>query len=127
MREAIYESLAAYLDVKRTDAFMRICASGARRCAAMPGRCSTRSPTRMRPAARSMPRPTRASSDGFSALSKEMRRPMLLAYLGFPFFDIATLPLLQGEGMDEFDPITRRSHRPRRRHRRSAAAARRRR
>jgi len=44
-------------------------------------------------------------SAGFSALSKELRRPMLLAYLGFPFFDIATLPLLQGEGMDEFDPI----------------------
>lgn len=30
---------------------------------------------------------------------------MLLTYLGFPFYDIATLPLLQGEGMDEFDPI----------------------
>ena len=44
-------------------------------------------------------------SEGLSALSKEMRRPMLLAYLGFPFFDIATLPLLQGEGLNEFDPI----------------------
>lgn len=44
-------------------------------------------------------------SAGLSALSKELRRPMLLAYLGFPFFDIATFPLLQGEGMDEFDPI----------------------
>ena len=30
---------------------------------------------------------------------------MLLAFLGFPFYDIATLPLLQGEGLDEFDPI----------------------
>jgi hypothetical protein len=44
-------------------------------------------------------------SAGLSALSKDMRRPMLLAYLGFPFFDIATLPLLQGEGLNEFDPI----------------------
>jgi hypothetical protein len=44
-------------------------------------------------------------SAGLAALSKEMRRPMLLAYLGFPFFDIATLPLLQGEGLNEFDPI----------------------
>ena len=34
-----------------------------------------------------------------------MRRTLLLAYLGFPFFDIATLPLLQGEGLDEFDEI----------------------
>src|SRR3546814_6552377 len=25
--------------------------------------------------------------------------------LGYPFYDIATLPLLQGEGFDEFDPI----------------------
>jgi len=30
---------------------------------------------------------------------------MLLNYLGFPFVDVATLPLLQGEGLDEFDPI----------------------
>lgn len=30
---------------------------------------------------------------------------MLLTYLGFPYYDIATLPLLQGEGLDEFDPI----------------------
>ena len=30
---------------------------------------------------------------------------MLLAYLGFPYYDVATLPLLQGEGLDEFDAI----------------------
>jgi hypothetical protein len=30
---------------------------------------------------------------------------MLLGYLGFTLNDIATLPLLQGEGLDEFDPI----------------------
>jgi len=39
------------------------------------------------------------------ALPKDDRRTMLLAYLGYPFYDIATLPLLQGEGFDEFDPI----------------------
>jgi patatin-related protein len=33
------------------------------------------------------------------------RRRMLRAYLGFPFYDIATLPMLQGEGLDEYDPI----------------------
>ncbi|HWH18803.1 MAG TPA: DUF3376 domain-containing protein, partial [Allosphingosinicella sp.] len=33
------------------------------------------------------------------------RRALILTYLGFPFYDIATLPLLQGEGLDEFDPI----------------------
>lgn len=34
------------------------------------------------------------------------RRAPLLAYLGFPFYDLATLALLQGEGYDEFDPVT---------------------
>lgn len=47
----------------------------------------------------------RLLSDALSALPREHRRPLLLAYLGFPYFDIATLPLLQGEGLDEFDPV----------------------
>jgi len=38
-------------------------------------------------------------------LPKTDRRPLLLSYLGYSYFDIATLPLLQGEGLDEFDPI----------------------
>ena len=40
-----------------------------------------------------------------AAMPKDDRRTLLLAYLGYPFYDIATLPLLQGEGFDEFDPI----------------------
>lgn len=40
-----------------------------------------------------------------SALPKQERRKLLLAYVGYPFYDIATLTLLQGEGFDEFDPI----------------------
>ena len=40
-----------------------------------------------------------------AGLPKAEKRSMLLAFLGFPFYDIATLPLLQGEGLDEFDPI----------------------
>lgn len=39
------------------------------------------------------------------SLVQPVRRSLLMAYLGFPFFDIATLPLLQGEGLDEFDEI----------------------
>ncbi len=34
-----------------------------------------------------------------------LRRRMLLAYLGFPFYDTVTLPLLRGEGQSEFDPV----------------------
>jgi patatin-related protein len=40
-----------------------------------------------------------------AAFPKADRRSLILAYLGFPFYDIATLPLLQGEGLDEFDPV----------------------
>ena len=38
-------------------------------------------------------------------LSRDVRRALLRAYLGFPFYDIAMLPLLQGDGLDEFDEI----------------------
>ncbi len=44
-------------------------------------------------------------AEAMAGLPKTERRSMLLAFLGFPFYDIATLPLLQGEGLDEFDPI----------------------
>ncbi|MFN2100679.1 patatin-like protein [Altererythrobacter sp. MF3-039] len=38
-------------------------------------------------------------------MPKELRSRMLLAYLGFPFYDVATLPLLRNEGLTEFDPV----------------------
>ena len=44
-------------------------------------------------------------AEALTNLPKTEKRSMLLAFLGFPFYDIATLPLLQGEGLDEFDPI----------------------
>ena len=44
-------------------------------------------------------------ADALAACPKAERRAPLLAYLGFPFYDVATLALLQGEGLDEFDII----------------------
>jgi patatin-related protein len=44
-------------------------------------------------------------TDVLAAFPKAERRSLILSYLGFPFYDIATLPLLQGEGLDEFDPV----------------------
>jgi patatin-related protein len=44
-------------------------------------------------------------SASLGALPVNERRMLMRAYLGFPYFDIATLPLLQGEGLDEYDPI----------------------
>jgi hypothetical protein len=47
----------------------------------------------------------RLLTEVLAAFPKAERRALILNYLGFPFYDIATLPLLQGEGLDEFDPV----------------------
>ncbi|MBV1917363.1 MAG: patatin-like protein [Sphingomonadaceae bacterium] len=44
-------------------------------------------------------------AEAMDKMSAELRRRMLLTYLGFPFYDAVTLPLLRGEGMTEFDPV----------------------
>ncbi|MDT0507964.1 patatin-like protein [Novosphingobium sp. MMS21-SN21R] len=44
-------------------------------------------------------------ASALDTMEKPLRRRFLHAYLGFPFYDIATLPLLQGEGMNEYDPV----------------------
>ncbi|WP_114950715.1 patatin-like protein [Sphingosinicella terrae] len=46
-----------------------------------------------------------ALTEALAELPKPDRRKVILAYLGYPFYDVATLPLLQGQGLDEFDPI----------------------
>jgi patatin-related protein len=46
-----------------------------------------------------------AIADALATMPKAERRAALLAFIGFPYFDISTLPMLQGEGLDEFDPI----------------------
>ncbi len=47
----------------------------------------------------------RRLAEALSGLPRPDRRVIILNYLGYPFYDLATLPLLQGEGLDEFDPI----------------------
>jgi patatin-related protein len=103
IREAIYASLAAYLECQRSDPY-----AGLRdRVRALPqGAGELLDDLAAMMELQTLDAETDARlSEGFSRLSKELRRPILLAHLGFPFFDIATLPLLQGEGVDEFDPI----------------------
>ena len=46
-----------------------------------------------------------ALANALAALPRPERRRMLLTYLGFPFYDIATLPLLAADGQDEFQPV----------------------
>ncbi|MEE4349304.1 MAG: patatin-like protein [Pacificimonas sp.] len=40
-----------------------------------------------------------------AATAPSVRRVLLRAYLGFPFYDMATFPLLQGEGLEEWGEI----------------------
>lgn len=44
-------------------------------------------------------------SEAMEKMPVGLRRPVLLTYLGFPFYDTVTLPLLRGEGSTEFDPV----------------------
>lgn len=39
------------------------------------------------------------------AAPKNLKQRMLLSYLGFPYYDVATLPLRQREGLDEYNPV----------------------
>jgi patatin-related protein len=98
MREAIYESLAPYLDARRADTHGTLdpqadIAASLETLGASLDLHAIDAAADIRLA------------KGFTALGKRARRTLLLAYLGFPYFDTATLPLLQSEGLDEFDPI----------------------
>ena len=103
IREAIYSSLSEYLECQRTDAH----ASLRRAVRTLRGDAAPL----LDALAVSLDLTRRDAetdvrlAEAFVALDKPVRRSMLLAYLGFPYFDTATLPLLQGEGLDEFDPI----------------------
>jgi patatin-related protein len=44
-------------------------------------------------------------AEAFEAMPRPLRRRMLLAYLGFPYFDISSLSILPEEGLTEFDPV----------------------
>ncbi|ALE16457.1 hypothetical protein AMC99_01161 [Altererythrobacter epoxidivorans] len=44
-------------------------------------------------------------AEALEIMPKNLRRRMLLTYLGFPYYDIATLPLLRNEGLTEYDPV----------------------
>jgi hypothetical protein len=46
-----------------------------------------------------------ALANALAQLPKAQRRTMLLIYLGFPFYDIATLPLTAAVGQNEFNPV----------------------
>ncbi|WP_379546797.1 patatin-like protein [Qipengyuania sp. DSG2-2] len=44
-------------------------------------------------------------AEALAGMPQNLRRKMLLTYLGFPFYDVSTLPLLGSDGLTEFDPV----------------------
>ncbi|KQN40480.1 patatin [Sphingomonas sp. Leaf407] len=103
VREAVFASLAPYLACERADRFagLKSLAGDAR---ADPAEVLAAMGDAMDLPTLDADTDARLSA-ALSAMPREIRRPLLLAYLGFPFFDVATLPLLGGEGLDEFDPV----------------------
>ena len=103
VRTVIYDRLADYLDLQRSDRFSEL------RPAARRARADGAALLTGLAAVMDLPGLDAATdaalSAAFARLRGERRQQLLLAYLGFPFFDVATLPLLQGEGLDEFDPV----------------------
>ncbi|NCP17935.1 MAG: patatin-like protein [Erythrobacter sp.] len=46
-----------------------------------------------------------ALATALADMPRELRRRIMYAYLGFPFYDVATLPILGIQGMNEFEPV----------------------
>ncbi|WP_298091938.1 patatin-like protein [uncultured Sphingomonas sp.] len=103
MRRAIYETLAAHLDRQRGTAHPAL-RPAVRSWRGDAGPLLDALATALD--CRRLDDETDARlAEALAALPREPRRTLLLSYLGFPYFDVATLPLLQGEGLDEFDPV----------------------
>ncbi|MBY0519573.1 MAG: patatin-like protein [Sphingomonas sp.] len=103
LREAIYTALAFYLEAKRTESHLTL-RRDVRALRNDAGALLAKLATSLDLKALD-DRTEILLSEALARASRDVRRPMLLSYLGFPYFDVATLPLLQGEGLDEFDAI----------------------
>lgn len=103
-REAIFEILSLYFARSGAKQLGGQFAAKARRVMDAPGElldclCETRLLPEVDDQAEAM------LAAALEQMPKNLRRRMLLTYLGFPYYDIATLPLLHNEGLTEFDPI----------------------
>ena len=104
VRDATYRALALYLDRQRQDHYGPEMTAAAARAAEAPGEAL---------AALADARGLKAVDEtadtllaaALAGLPKAARRAALLTYLGFPFYDVATLALLDAEGEQEFEAI----------------------
>lgn len=104
MRKSIYSALAIYQESEASDSYSEVMIQSAEATAIDPVHALSELAEARNLKAKDVA-VEEMLAGALSGLPKAERRAMLLAYLGFPFYDIATLPLLQGEGLDEFDPI----------------------
>jgi patatin-related protein len=104
LRDLIYESIGAYAETQDADHFDADCRLAARKAADDP-LAALEAIARLRDLRGLDERFDERFPAALMALAPVERRAVLRAYLGFPYYDIATLPLLQGEGLDEYDPI----------------------
>jgi hypothetical protein len=104
MRNAIYSALAIYQESEASDSYSEVMILSAEATAIDPEHALAELAEARNLKAKDLA-VEEMLAGALATLPKAERRAMLLAYLGFPFYDIATLPLLQGEGLDEFDPI----------------------
>ena len=103
-REAIYTILALYFEREGVAGLGEEFVQAAENVFAEPGALLDLLAER-----RLLPDVDTAAEEMFAAalepMPKNLKRRMLLTYLGFPFYDIVTLPLLRGEDLSEYDPV----------------------
>lgn len=104
MRDAIYECLAVFLDLETAEHlgidFALVVKEGVVHPAAMIDHLATQ-----RDLIAADTKSDEILCKALLGLPVDARRTMMLGYLGYALYDIATLPLLQDEGFDEFDPV----------------------
>jgi len=103
-REAVYGALSLYFDRESPESFGPDFPELAAEVFEEPARVLAEIATRRR-----LPETDLLVDAMLATAMAEMptplRRRMLLAYLGYPFYDSVTLPLLRGEGLTEFEPV----------------------
>ncbi|MFM5930672.1 MAG: patatin-like protein [Novosphingobium sp.] len=103
-RDAVYQALAVYFENDGSERLGAVFAELAANVAADPGAVLDHIA-----AARDLRGADLVAdsilADAMSVMPKALRRKVLLAYLGFPFYDVVTFPFLHGEGLNEFDPV----------------------
>lgn len=104
MRDAVYASLARFLDLETAEHlgvdFAVAVQEGVRNPAGLIDFLSAQ-----RDLVTADAHTDSALCEAMLELPADARRTMMLGYLGYALYDIATLPLLQDEGFDEFDPV----------------------